>query len=72
MDKQRILIVDDEEDIRDLLEIYLVNEGYDVIKTADGLKAIDALEKEIFDLIILDIMMPKMDGIRGMYENKKG
>lgn len=64
MDKQRILIVDDEEDIRDLLEIYLVNEGYDVIKTADGLKAIDALEKEIFDLIILDIMMPKMDGIQ--------
>lgn len=71
MDKQRILIVDDEEDIRDLLEIYLVNEGYDVIKTADGLKAIDALEKEIFDLIILDIMMPKMDGIQACMKIRK-
>lgn len=71
MDKQRILIVDDEEDIRDLLEIYLVNEGYDVIKAADGLEAIDVLEKEIFDLIILDIMMPKMDGIQACMKIRK-
>lgn len=62
MDKQQILIVDDEEDIRDLLEIYLVNEGYYVIKTADGIEALDVLEREQIDLVILDIMMPKMDG----------
>lgn len=71
MDKQRILIVDDEEDIRDLLEIYLVNEGYDVIKAADGLEAIHVLEKENFDLIILDIMMPKMDGIQACMKIRK-
>lgn len=71
MDKQCILIVDDEEDIRDLLEIYLVNEGYDVIKTADGLEAIEVLEKENIDLIILDIMMPKMDGIQACMKIRK-
>lgn len=71
MDKQRILIVDDEEDIRDLLEIYLVNEGYNVVKTADGLEAIEALEKEEIDLIILDIMMPKMDGIQACMKIRK-
>lgn len=64
MDKQRILIVDDEEDIRDLLEIYLINEGFTVIKADNGIEALAILEKETVDLIILDIMMPKMDGIQ--------
>lgn len=71
MEKQRILIVDDEEDIRDLLEIYLINEGYNVIKTADGIEAIDVLGKEEVDLIILDIMMPKMDGIQACMKIRK-
>lgn len=71
MDKQRILIVDDEEDIRDLLEIYLVNEGYDVVKTADGLEAIEVLGKKEVNLIILDIMMPKMDGIQACMKIRK-
>lgn len=71
MDKKRILIVDDEEDIRDLLEIYLVNEGYDVTKTEDGVEAIEVLEKEEIDLIILDIMMPKMDGIQACMKIRK-
>lgn len=71
MDKQRILIVDDEEDIRDLLEIYLVNEGYCVVKTADGLEALEALQKEDIDLIILDIMMPNMDGIQACMKIRK-
>lgn len=71
MDKQRILIVDDEEDIRDLLEIYLVNEGYSVIKTANGFEALEALEKEDVDLIVLDIMMPKMDGIQACMKIRK-
>lgn len=71
MGKERILIADDEEDIRDLLEIYLINEGYDVIKTGDGLEAIEVLEKEYIDLIILDIMMPKMDGIQACMKIRK-
>lgn len=71
MDKQCILIVDDEEDIRDLLQIYLVNEGYDVIMAADGLEAMEVLEKANIDLIILDIMMPKMDGIQACMKIRK-
>lgn len=64
MEKKRILIVDDEEDIRDLLEIYLINEGFSVIKATDGVEALDALEGQEIDLIILDVMMPRMDGIQ--------
>lgn len=71
MDKQCILIVDDEEDIRDLLQIYLANEGYDVIMAADGLEAMEVLEKANIDLIILDIMMPKMDGIQACMKIRK-
>ncbi|WP_097025628.1 response regulator transcription factor [Clostridium peptidivorans] len=71
MEKQRILIVDDEEDIRDLLEIYLVNQGYCVIKTEDGIEALDVLEREEIDLIILDVMMPKMDGIQACMKIRK-
>ena len=63
MEKGKILIVDDEKDIRDLIEIYLKNEGYDVIKANTGLEAIQMVEKEKVDLIILDIMMPVVNGI---------
>ncbi|WP_125153061.1 response regulator transcription factor [Clostridium rectalis] len=63
MNKESILIVDDEKEIRDLIAIYLENEGYYAIKAENGIKAIEALEKKRVDLIILDIMMPKMDGI---------
>jgi DNA-binding response OmpR family regulator len=60
---KRILVVDDEKDIRNLIEIYLKNEGYEVIKAIDGLEALNILEKEKIHLIILDIMMPKVDGL---------
>lgn len=63
MDKQCILVVDDEKEIRDLIGIYLTNEGYDVIKASNGLEALKLLEKQEADLIILDIMMPNMDGM---------
>lgn len=63
MDRETILIVDDEKEIRDLIEIYLRNEGYKTIKASNGIEAIDILGKENVHLIILDIMMPKMDGI---------
>ena len=61
---EKILVVDDEKEIRDLIEIYLKGEGYETVKAADGEEALEVLssEKDI-DLIILDIMMPKMNGI---------
>lgn len=63
MDRQCILVVDDEKEIRDLIEIYLVNEGYTVVKASNGLEALKVLERQEVDLIILDIMMPNMDGM---------
>ena len=61
--KQRILVCDDEEDIVSAVSIYLQAEGYEVIKAYDGLQALRILEAEPVSLLILDIMMPVMDGI---------
>lgn len=58
-----ILIADDDREICDLLEIYINNEGFDVIKAYDGLVAYNLFLKEQPDLVILDVMMPKMDGL---------
>ncbi len=63
MDKKTILIVDDEKEIRDLVEIYLKGEGYNTLQAADGEEALIELEKNNVDLIILDVMMPKLNGI---------
>ena len=60
---EKILIVDDEKEIRDLIEIYLKSEGYETLKAGDGEEALSILNKEEVDLIILDIMMPKLNGI---------
>ena len=60
---KHILIVDDDDKIAKLIEIYLVNEGYDVIKAADGIPALEIVESDDVDLIILDVMMPGLDGI---------
>ncbi|MCT2537145.1 VanR-FM family response regulator transcription factor [Aquibacillus koreensis] len=57
-----ILIADDEEEIADLIAIHLEKEGYNVIKVSDGQEAVRVVETQVFDLLILDIMMPKMDG----------
>lgn len=62
--KQTILVVDDEKDIREVIEIYLINEGFNVITACDGLEALEKLKNENIELIILDIMMPQLDGIR--------
>lgn len=59
-----VLVVDDEEEIRDAIEIYLRGEKLNVIKAEDGLEALDILEGKQIHLIILDIMMPKLDGIK--------
>lgn len=63
MQRPRILIVDDEREIADLVEIYLLNEGYEVAKVADGRAALDYLDRESVQLVILDIMMPHIDGL---------
>ncbi len=63
MSNETILLVDDEKEIVDLLEIYIKNEGFAVLKASNGLEALAILQKSDVDLIILDIMMPKMDGI---------
>lgn len=62
-----VLVTDDDQDIRDGIEIYLRNEGYNVLKAADGLEALELLAENEVHLIILDIMMPKMDGITATF-----
>ncbi|MCY9547950.1 response regulator transcription factor [Lysinibacillus xylanilyticus] len=68
MTKLTVLVTDDDQDIRDGIEIYLKNEGYNVIKAADGLEALEKLESNEVHLIILDIMMPNMDGITATFK----
>lgn len=63
MEKGTILIVDDEKEIRDLVDIYLKGEGYNTIKACDGEEALEIVNKEQIDLIILDVMMPRVNGI---------
>lgn len=69
--KERILIVDDEEAIRFGIREYAEFEGYEAAEAADGLEAIRLCEEEDFDLIIMDIMMPKIDGFAAYKEIKK-
>ena len=57
-----ILIVDDEKLLRDVVKEYCLNDNYNVYEAENGLEALQVLEKENIDLIVLDIMMPKMDG----------
>lgn len=63
MTKETILIVDDEKEIRNLIAIYLKNEGYDIIEASDGEEGLNLLKKHKVHLIVLDIMMPNVDGI---------
>ena len=59
-----VLVVDDEKEIRDAIDIYLRGEGINVIKAGDGFEALELLDKEDIHLVVLDIMMPKLDGMR--------
>ncbi|GAF17378.1 LOW QUALITY PROTEIN: DNA-binding response regulator [Bacillus sp. JCM 19046] len=64
MERYSVLVVDDEKEIREAIEIYLNNEEIDVIHASDGLEAIQVLQEKTVHLILLDIMMPKLDGIK--------
>lgn len=60
----RILVCDDDKEIVEAIEIYLMQEGYEVLKAYDGMEALRVLETEHVDLLVMDVMMPKLDGIR--------
>ena len=63
MSQYNVLVVDDEREIRDGIEIYLKNEGINVIKAGDGIEALEKLNEQTIHCIILDVMMPRLDGI---------
>src|SRR5699024_544812 len=63
MSKETILVIDDEKEIRDLIAIYLKNEGYNVLQASNGEEGLDILRDHQVHLIVLDIMMPKLNGI---------
>ena len=59
-----ILVCDDDKEIVEAIEIYLSQEGYRILKAYDGLEAMEILEKEDVNLLLIDVMMPRLDGIR--------
>ncbi|MCP1186586.1 response regulator transcription factor [Paenibacillus sp. 1781tsa1] len=63
-----ILVVDDEPDIRDVIHVYLRNEGYQVIEAANGEEALNVINTTSVQLVILDVMMPIMDGIKACFK----
>lgn len=67
----RILIVDDEKLIRDVIREYAINEGFETKEAENGKEALEIIEKEKIDLVVLDVMMPKMDGLTFLKEMKK-
>lgn len=62
MKGKKILIVDDDPDIRLLIDFHLSSEGFEIIEASDGLEALDALKENHVDIIITDLTMPNMDG----------
>jgi len=63
MNAQTVLVVDDEKEIREAIGIYLRNEGLNVLEAGDGRQALELLDKHEVHLIILDVMMPRLDGL---------
>ena len=74
MEMNHVLVVEDDKEIREGVEIYLKSQGYEVFQAADGVEGLEVIEKEDIHLAIVDIMMPRMDGIsmvvklRGKYD----
>ena len=67
----RLLVVDEEDKIREVLKEYATFEGYEVVEAKDGMEAVDICKKQSFDLIIMDVMMPRLDGFSACKEIKK-
>ncbi|KKK39845.1 PhoB family transcriptional regulator [Mesobacillus campisalis] len=68
MDQYYVLVVDDDKEIRDAIEIYLRNEGITVLKAKDGIEALEILNEQAVHLIVLDVMMPRLDGISATFK----
>lgn len=60
----RILIVDDDENTLEILRRWLAKEGYSTVSASDGQQCLDALAKDAFDIVLLDVMMPNLDGLQ--------
>jgi two-component system, OmpR family, response regulator VanR len=71
MSKYNILVVDDDKEITEAIEIYLLNQGYNVFKAYDGIQALEIAREENIHLIIMDIMMPNLNGTRATIELRK-
>ena len=67
-DGRRILVVDDEPDLRDAVRVYLEMHGYSVLQAADGQEAVEKVRTTLPDLVVLDVMMPVMDGIAALQQ----
>ena len=63
MERYNILIVEDDKEIRDGIEIFLKSQNYNVFKAADGIEGLQVIDREEIHLTIVDIMMPRMDGV---------
>lgn len=68
---QRILVVDDEKMIRNVIKEYAEFDGFEVTEAEDGMEAVEICRKEDFDLIVMDIMMPRLDGYSAIKEIRK-
>ncbi len=67
----KLLIADDEKNIREMIGKYAVHDGHEVVLASNGKEALDLFEKEDFDLVILDVMMPEMDGYEALKKMKE-
>ncbi|EHN15240.1 MULTISPECIES: response regulator transcription factor [Clostridium] len=69
--RKNILVVDDDKDIRELITVYLKTENFNVDKASNGEDALNLIKEKNYDLVLLDIMMPKVDGIQTLIEIRK-
>ncbi len=72
LDKIKVLIADDEPDVREIMAKWVKNEGYEVVTAGDGAEAWEKIQKDVPDIILLDLMMPQMNGfevLKNLREN---
>ena len=67
----KILVADDEQKIREVIKEYAEYEGHTVYEAVDGMQAVDMAKEQDFDIIIMDVMMPRLDGFFSLQGNKK-